>query len=263
MTTRHRITGDGESDNGLGCCAMTWTLRTISGSSVTGNVDVPAPSLYIEDPHNDEDVTALPTYRSDTIAATAAAGITLPTVSAVSGVDVTLTLNVLPTNEIGTAIVDADGACFYVVASSSPTSIEVDREGMATGQILGFYPRVPRTITYGIHAEGFPQLEKFYEAGWANFQLLRGGRSYEYVTRAFDQLAASIVTQTITYDPDLSSRLYDDRGYQSRRLVPREQTRTIGLQVSVIHSDPIAYWQLGAMAYTYRPTTDRTESRRA
>jgi hypothetical protein len=258
---RHRITGDGESDNGLGCCAMTWNLRTISGTTVTGTVDVPAPSLYVEDPYNDVDPSSLPVFRSDTIAATAAAGITLPTVSTVVGTTVTLTLNVLPTNEIGTAIVDSAGACFYVESSSSATSIVVDRDGMATGQILGFYPSTPRTITYGIHTEGFPIFDKFYEQGWANFQMLRGGRDYVYVTRAFDQAAASVVSQTVTYDADLTERLYDDLPYQSRVMVPTNQTRSIGLQVSIVLADPIAYWQLGAMAYTFRPTGDRTGRR--
>lgn len=262
MTMRHRITGDGESDDGLGCCAATWTVRTISGSTVTGTVDVPAPSLYIEDPHSDTDVNSLPTYRSDTVAATASSGVTMPTITAVSGVDVTLSLNVFFTNEIGTAIVDSTGAPFYVVASSSATSVTVDREGMATGQIEAFYPVTPRTITYGIHAEGFPQIEKFYERGWINFQLLRGGRSYRYICQSFDSDSGTLVSQSIDYDATLS-RLYDDRGYQSRREIPREQTRAIGLRVSVVLEDPVSYWQLGAMAYTYRPTSDRSESRRA
>lgn len=268
MSTNHRITGDGESDNGVGCCAMTWTLRTLAGSSVTGTTYAPAPSLYIEDPHNDTDTASIPTMRSDTLGTLLpgfpmTGGPIYPDVSAVAGRDVTLTINVLPTNEIGTAIVDSAGAVFYVTAATDATTIEVDRTGMATGTIQGFYPPVPCTVTYGIHAEGFPILEKFYEMGWVNYQLLRGGRQFRYVTRSFGAEDATTTTQTVVYDSDLTSRLYDDREYQRRMMVPREQTRAIGLQVSVVMGDPICYWQLGAMAYTYRPTSDRTEARRA
>jgi hypothetical protein len=253
MTYVHRITGDGESDDGTGVFGTSWMYAGIEDV-------LSCPAQYVEKPSNDIDPDQIPTYRSDTLIVSSLSAFQLPTAASVVGTVVTFTYSAFtdfPYREIGGAIVDADGVPYYV-ESVSGYDVTVDREGFATGQISAFYPPTPRTVTYGAQTEGIPILEKFYGNLWLNFQMLRGGRSFDVTTRAFQQQGANEITQTINYDPDLSVRLYDDLEYERRMDTPTDQSRAIGLQVTATLTDPLAYWQLGAMAFEYRPTSTRT-----
>lgn len=250
MSLLHYPCGDGESDDGSGVLGMAWVV-TYSGNDVA----TPAPSLYLENPHNDTDTRSLPTYRSDTFDSS---GVTMPNATTVSTTTVTFAANFLPITKVGNGIVDSSGALFYVTARTSDTVCTVDREGFATGSILGLYLVTPRNITYSAQADGMPMVEKFYRNAWANFQMLRGGRDFDVTTRRFGQPDSDRITQTVAYDANLGTYLYDDLEYMRRVDVPTNQTRAIGLQVTITLGDPVSYWQLGAMVYEMEPKSTRT-----
>lgn len=250
MSVFHYPCGDGESDDGSGVLGMAWVVKYAGNDVAT-----PAPSLYIENPHNDTDTTAAPVYRSDTCDET---GVTYPSVSTVVGTTVTFAANFLPITKVGNALIDSAGDVFYVATRTSDTVCTVDRTGMATGTLAGLYLKTPRNITYSAQADGMPMVEKFYRNAWANFQLLRGGRTMDVTTRRFGQPASDRITQTVSYDANLATYLYDDLEYMRRVDVPTNQTRAIGLQVTITLGDPVSYWQLGAMVYEMEPKSTRT-----
>lgn len=255
MSFVHAICGDGESDDGVGVFGMAWIMTDGTVCSAAGE--------YLERPESDVNTLELPTYRSDTVQFITGTDINAypPNATAVNGTVVTFATNILPFRAAGTALVDSDGVLYYV-ASYDGYDVTVDREGFATGRIEGFYPPTPRVLTYGAHAEGVPHVDKYYSQVWAAFQVIRGGRSFSLATRAYNSRQSSTTSQTTTYDADLTEYLFDSREYLTRREMPTDQTRTIGVTFSITLGDPVCYWQLGAVAFTMDPKGNRTGSPR-
>lgn len=256
MTYVHTITGDGESDDGVGVFGMAWVMSDGTICSAAGE--------YLERPQTDVDPLELPTYRSDTVQLVPldVVNTVSPNATSVAGSVVTFATNILPFRAARTALVDSAGELFYVV-SYSGYDVTVDRDGFATGRIQGFYPCTPKVLTYGAHAGGVPHIDKYYEQVWVAFQVLRGGRSINLDSRAYNSVALTTTAQTVEYDPDLTEYLYDAREYLTRREMPKDQTRTVGVTFSVVQYDPVSYFQLGAVAFTVDPKSNRTGSPRA
>ena len=248
MTYWHRITGDGESDDGVGCFGMECTMIGGTLASAVGE--------YLESPHYDVDPLTLPVYRSDQIQLNVA-DTPYPSAASVAGPVATFTANILPFRVAGTAIVDSAGEVFTVV-SYDGYDVTMDRSGFATGAITDFYLRTPRVVTYAANTDGLPNHEKMYQQLWLNFQMLRGGETLTLGTRRFGQSTADTTTQTRDYATELGTLILEGVEFIARFDVPTAQTRAVGLQVSATIGDPISYFQLGAMAFEYEPTGTRT-----
>ena len=252
--------GDGESDDGTGVLGMCWNVQSWIDPTTPGDiVEAPAPAQYIELPWWDTDPSVPPAYRSDTNDYNKATKINVLTSV---GTTITIVPNILPCARVGNAIVtrddDLEVRTYYVTAVASPTEFTVDRAGMGTGDIEGFFLKTPRVVTYAANTEGLPSYEKMYGQLWVNFQMLRGGQTLSMTTRRFGQPDADETTQTRDYAAELGDNLNEGVEFIARFDVPREQTRAVGLQVSVTVGDPISYFQLGAMAFEYTPTGTRT-----
>jgi hypothetical protein len=74
--------------------------------------------------------------------------------------------------------------------------------------------------------------------------------------RAYNSTVTTVTESTYSA-PDY---LDNPREYLRRVDVPREQTRAVGVAVTVTYPDAAQSFELGAAATTYEPTGDRTAS---
>jgi hypothetical protein len=255
--------GDGASPDGRGLC----------GTGCAGWAD------YLEDPRSADDATpdAYPIAISDYV--TTGGGFTQPTITAVTGQWVDYDEGTgLGAFEPGDMIVDFDGVPFwfiepepdplYVDGMDTPVIVngevvtvalgeaKLDREGAVTGLATTHRWAMPSVITYAMHTEGVPIVDKFYRQVYTHAQTIRGGVRMQTGVRAYNSTVTT-VTESVYSAPDY---LDNPREYLRRVDVPREQTRAVGVAVTVTYPDAAQSFELGAAATTYEPTGDRTAS---
>jgi hypothetical protein len=255
--------GDGASPDGRGLC----------GTGCAGWAD------YLEDPRSADDATpdAYPIAISDYV--TTGGGFTQPTITAVTGQWMDYNEGAgLGAFEPGDMIVDFDGVPFwfiepepdplYVDGMDTPVIVngevvtialgeaKLDRVGAVTGLATTHRWAMPSIITYAMHAEGVPIVDKFYRQVYTHAQNLRGGVRMQTAVRAYNSTITTITESTYSA-PDY---LDNPREYLRRVDVPREQTRAVGVAVTVTYPDAAQSFELGAAATTYEPTGDRTAS---